>query len=145
MKPWRSLLLTVLILVAFSLVSYSSPEKKKPKAYRDINAIGHRVIGYQSGYGNWYSLDKEKQIGAQVSAEYEKSAPLLQDQATQAYLDRLGHTLSQNSDAQFPIAIRVVDSEDSFALTFAGGYQYISRGLLLQLENEGEVAAVIAR
>lgn len=30
-------------------------------------------------------------------------------------------------------------------MTLAGGYQYISRGLLLQMENEGELAAVIAR
>ena len=144
-SAWRWLLLTVLILGAFSVVCYSSSPKKKPKAYRDINAIGHRVIGYQTGYGNWYSLDKEKQIGAQLSAEYEKSTPLIHDVATQAYLDGLTQTISQNSDTQFPITIRVVDSEDSFAQTLAGGYQYISRGLLLQMENEGELAAVIAR
>jgi len=143
--PWRSLLLTVLMLAAFSVASYSSPDKKKPKAYRDINAIGHRVVGYQGGYENWYSLDREKQIGAQLSAEYEKSTLLVHDGATQAYLDRLAHTISQNSDAQFPITTHVVDSEDSFAVTLAGGYQYISRGLLLQMENEGELAALIAR
>src|SRR5215469_8386451 len=102
-KPWRSLLLTVLMVAALSVASYSSTEKKKPKAYRDINAIGHRVIGYQNGYGNWYSLDKEKQIGAQFSAEYEKSTPLIHDAATQAYLDGLTRTVSQNSDTQFPI------------------------------------------
>src|SRR5947209_14484461 len=113
----RSLLLTLLTLAAYSVESYSSPEKKKPKAYRDINAIGHRVVGYQSGYGNWYSLEKEKQIGAQLSADYEKSTPLVHDRAMQAYLDHLAQAISQNSDAQFPITIRVVDSEDSFTLT----------------------------
>src|SRR5437868_10226917 len=107
--PWRSLLPTVLMLAAFSVASYSSPDKKKPKAYRDINAIGHRVIGYQSGLGNWYSLDKEKQIGAQASAEYENPTPLIRDGVMQAYLDRLAQTVSQNSDTQFPITTRVVD------------------------------------
>src|SRR5215469_2353390 len=101
--PWRPLLLTALMLVAFSVASYSAHDKKKPKAYRDINAIGHRVIGYQSGLGNWYSLDKEKQIGAQLSAEYEKSTPLIHDGAIQTYLDRLAQTISQNSDTQFQI------------------------------------------
>src|SRR5215469_17994233 len=96
-KRWRSLLLAALSVAAFSVASHSSAEKKKPKAYRDINAIGHRVIGYQSGYGNWYSLDKEKQIGAQFSAEFEKSTPLIHDAATQAYLDGLTRTVSQNS------------------------------------------------
>jgi predicted Zn-dependent protease len=142
---WRSLLLTVLILGSLSCTVHASSDKKRSKAYRDINAIGHRVIGYQSGSGNWYSLDKERQLGAQVSADYEKLTPLLQDAATQAYLDRLGQTIALNSDTQFPITIRVVDSEDSFALTLAGGYQYISRSLLLQMENEGELAATIAR
>jgi beta-barrel assembly-enhancing protease len=133
------------MLAAFSVASFSSPHQKKPKVSRDINAIGHRVIGYQSGLGNWYSLDKEKQIGAELSAEYEKSTPLLHDGEVEAYLDRLAQTISQNSDTQFQITTRVVDSGDSFAVTFPGGYQYISRGLLLQMENEGELAAVIAR
>ena len=134
-----------MVLVLCPLSSYSSADKKKAKAYRDINSIGHRVIGYQSGYGNWYSLDMEKQIGSWLSAKYEKSMPLLQDEATQAYLDGLTQAISQNSDTQFSITTRVVDSEDSFAVTLAGGYQYISRGFLLQMGNEGELAAVIAR
>ena len=133
---WRSLLLTVLILAALSAASYSVD--KKPKTYRDINAIGHRDVGNQSGLGNWYSLETEKQIGAQLSDTYEKSTPLMHDAATQAYLDRLTQAISQNSDTQLPITIRVADSEDSFAETLAGGYQYISRGLLIRLENEGE-------
>ena len=143
-NPWRSLLLIALI-ASLSGAAYSSSDKKRAKEYRDINAIGHRVIGYPSGYGNWYSLDKEKEIGAQLSAAFEKSTPLLRDQTTQSYLDRLVQTIARNSDAQLPITIRVVDSEDSFILTLAGGYQYISRGLLMQLENEGELAAAIAR
>lgn len=142
---WRAPMFTMLMLTAFSVSSYSSSDKKKPKAYRDLNAIGRREIGYQSGPGNWYSLDREKQIGVRLSAEYEKSAPLVRDEPTEAYLYRLGQTIAQNSDAQFPITTRVVDSEDSFAVTLPGGHQYISRGLLLQLENEGELAAVIAR
>jgi predicted Zn-dependent protease len=113
--------------------------------YRDINAIGHRDIGNQRGLGNWYSLDKEKQIGAQLSADYEKSTFLIHDGAVQAYLDRLAQTISQNSDTQFQITTRVVDSEDPVAVTLPGGYQYISRGLLLQMENEGELASLIAR
>ena len=141
-KPWRAYLLSVLIL---GVGADSAHGKKKPKAYRDINAIGHRVIGYQSGHGNWYSLEKEKEIGARVSADYEKSTPLLHDGLTQTYLDVLSRKISQNSDTQFPITISVVDGQDSFALTLAGGYQYISRGLLLQMGNEGELAAAIAR
>ena len=139
------LLVTTVLLAVFSLVCSASSGKKKNSAYRDLNAIGHRVIGSQTSFGNGYSLDQEKHIGAQVSATYDKSTPLLHDRATEAYIDRLTRTISQNSDAQFPITTRVVDSADSFAVTLAGGYQYISRGLLLQMQNECELAAVIAR
>jgi predicted Zn-dependent protease len=135
----------ILVISPLSNSAYPSSEKKRAKAYRDINAIGHRVIGYPSGYGNWYSLDKEKEIGTQVSAAFEKSTALLNDSITQTYLDRLAQTITLNSDSQLPITIRVIDSEDSYALTLMGGYQYISRGLILQLQNEGELAAAIAR
>ena len=143
-KSWR-LLIPLLVVGSLAHSAYSSSDKKRAKTYRDINAIGNRVIGYQYGYGNWFSLDKEKEIGTQVSATFKKSMPLLQDSATQVYLDRLAQTIARNSDSQLPITIRVIDSEDSYALTLLGGYQYISRGLLLQLENEGELAAAIAR
>jgi len=142
-RSWYSILQIALVVVALAHLAYSSG--KKPKAYRDINAIGHRVIGYPTGVGNWYSLDREKEIGTQVSAAFEKSTSLLDDPLTESYLDRLAQTIARNSDAQLPITIRVIDSEDSYALTFAGGHLYISRGLLLHLQNEGELAAAIAR
>ncbi len=145
-KRWSTLGLTLILAAGpLSNSAYPSSEKKRAKEYRDINAIGHRVIGYPYGHGNWYSLDKEKEIGTQVSAGFEKSTTLLHDSITQAYLDRLAQTITRNSDSQLPITIRVIDSDNSYVITLLGGYQYISRGLLLQLQNEGELAAAIAR
>jgi predicted Zn-dependent protease len=143
-KSWCSILQIVLVVGALANLANSS-DKKNTKAYRDINAIGHRVIGYPTGVGNWYSLEKEKEIGIRLSAAFEKSTPLLHDSPTESYLDRLAQAIARNSDAQLPITIRVIDSDDSYALTFAGGHQYITRGLLVQLQNEGELAAAIAR
>lgn len=134
----------VLVVGAFSGSAYSS-EDKNAKADADISAIGHRVIGHQYGYGNWYSLDKEKEVGAQVSAAFEKSTPLLYDSIVQGYLDRLAQKIAQNSDSQLPITLRVIDSDDTYAMTMLGGYQYISRGFILQFGNEGELAAAISR
>lgn len=134
-----------LVFGALALPVSSSAHKKKSKDYRDISAIGHRVIGYPTGVGNWYSLTKEHELGTQISAAFEKSVPLLRDSMTESYLDRLATVLARNSDAQLPIKIRVIDSDESYALTLLGGHQYLSRGLLLQLQNEGELAAAIAR
>jgi len=145
-RRWSTLgLILILATGSLSNSAYPSSEKKREKEYRDINKIGHRVIGYQQGLGNWYSLDKEKEIGTQVSAAFEKSTTVLHDSITQTYLDDLAQTIARNSDSQLPITIRVIDSEDSYALTLLGGYQYLTRGLLLQLQNEGELAAAMAR
>jgi len=145
-KRWSTLgLALILTLGALSNSAHSSSNKKRDRAARDINAIGHRVVGYQQGVGNWYSLENEKQMGAQVSGAFETSTALLADSITQNYLDRLAQTIARNSDSQLPITVRVVDSDDSYSLTLLGGYQYITRGLLLQLQNEGELAAAIAR
>lgn len=144
-RSWCSVLQIALFVGALAYPDFSSAENKQPKASRDINAIGHRVIGYPSGVGNWYSLDKEKEVGAQVSAAFEKSTPILHDSLTEVYLDRLAQLIARNSDTQFPITVGVIDSEDSYTLTMVGGHQYITRALLLKLQNEGELAAAIAR
>jgi predicted Zn-dependent protease len=146
--PRRCLtLFFVLIAIVGQLAPFasSSSDGKRTNTNRDINAIGHRVIGYPTGLGNWYSLDKEKEMGAQFSAAFETSTPVLHDSLTQSYLDRVVQTINSNSDSQLPTTVRVIDTQDSYALTLAGGYQYISRGLLLQLQNEGELAAALAR
>lgn len=134
-----------LVASALAHPTYSPAEAKRAKTDRDINAIGRRVIGYPTGRNNWYSLAKEEELGNQVSAAFEKSVPLMRDSATDSYLDRLLNVIGQNSDAKLPLTIRIIDSDESYAVTLLGGHQYLTRGLLLKLQNEGELAAAIAR
>ena len=54
-------------------------------------------------------------------------------------------TVKAVPDGPVRVSVSVTDVTPSFAVTLAGGYQYISRGLLLQMENEGELAAAVAR
>jgi predicted Zn-dependent protease len=84
-------------------------------------------------------------MGAQLSKNLERSTTLLRDATTVAYVGRLAHTVAQNSDARFPITIRIIDSEEVYAFTLPAGYQYITRGLLLRIANEGELASVLAQ
>lgn len=70
---------------------------------------------------------------------------MLRDPAIADYLAGVTQKLAQNSDADLPIRTRVIDSDEVSAFTLPGGYQYISLGLLLRLENEGELASVLAR
>jgi beta-barrel assembly-enhancing protease len=135
------------MLVTFALVGVSSsvaspiPQHKRSKSDADIKAIGHRSIGHNT---NFYSSQKEKELGKSLSHEVERKATVLNDPAITVYIERVAHNVAHNSDAHFPVTVTVIDS-DSIKFTLAGGYQYITRGLLLRLEGEGELASVLAR
>jgi predicted Zn-dependent protease len=84
-------------------------------------------------------------LGKQQSTDFEKAVTLLHDPAMTNYVAQLAEKIAQNSDADMPITVQVVGSDEPFAFTLAGGYQYISRGLLVQLDDECELASVLAR
>ncbi|MEZ5502545.1 MAG: M48 family metalloprotease [Halioglobus sp.] len=63
----------------------------------------------------------------------------------QAYVNRVGQQLVANSDEpDMTFTFTVVDSPDINAFALPGGYVYINRGLLAYLENEAEMAGVLA-
>jgi predicted Zn-dependent protease len=127
-----------------TFVAGSSSPAKRSESDRDISAIGHRKIANRRDLDS-YSFETEKRLGAQLSSNLDRSTSLLHDATTAAYVERLAKTVVRNSDSRFPITLRIIDSEEVYAFTLFGGYQYISRGLLLKLGNECEVASVLAR
>jgi predicted Zn-dependent protease len=119
----------------------SPPAHKRSKSDRDIDAIGHR----QAARGLiFYSPKKEKEEGDKVSAAFDRVSPVLRDQPITDYLERVAQRVASNSDATVPIAVRVVDSDKVEASTLPG-YVYVTRGLLLKMQNEGELASIVAR
>lgn len=142
--------LTALAILAFTISSCGSGAlaaprphiKKRSKSDANISAIGHRRIAQGP---NRYSLESEKQIGKALSEEVEQSSKRLTDPAIRDYIDRVAQAVAKNSDAVMPITVRVIDSDSVDAFTLPGGYQYVSRGLLLRLDGEGELASVLAR
>ena len=143
----RSLTALLILSVLASLradKAIAHPGGKSSKSDKDINAIGHRGI-IHGKVGNWFSVDREKEIGKQYSLAVEQSNTVLNNTSLTEYVVRLAETVAKNSDAQMPISVRLLDSEEVQAFTLPGGYQYITRGLLLRLKNENEVASVLAR
>jgi len=141
-----SVALALMVGLSSNLVFGSSPPaKKRSKLDRNITAIGQRGLGGGKSLGNWYSLEKEKEIGQQMSASLERSVTILSDAKTTSYVDRLAHRIAQNSDARMPVTVRVIDTQEAYALSLAGGYQYLTRGLLLRIGSEGELASALAR
>jgi len=141
--------LTALAVVAFAVWSCGIgalasplPQNKRSKSDADINAIGHRRIVHDM---NFYSPEREKELGKALSQEVERASKLLDDPIVTEYIGRVAQNVANNSDAHIPVTVRVIDSDVVNAFTLPGGYQYINRGLLLQLHGEAELASLLAR
>ena len=111
---------------------------------RDIDAIGNRNIGCGRGLGNWYSLDKQIEMGRSYAHQMEAGAKLISDPVITEYVNRIGQNLVRNSDAQVPFTIKVVDTDDVNAFALPGGFFYVDSGLILAADNEAELAGVMS-
>src|SRR5690348_15624863 len=72
---------------------------KRTKSDANINAIGHRRIDRDP---NFYSPQKEKQMGKVLFDEVERSSRFLNDPTILDYIDKLAQNIAKNSDAHMP-------------------------------------------
>ena len=87
---------------------------------------------------------KEQQIGREFAAVLLGSAPLLQDRAMQAYVNRVGRWLTLQTDRSAqPWRFGILDTPTVNAFATPGGNVFITRGLLERLRNETELAGVL--
>jgi predicted Zn-dependent protease len=129
--------------------SATAPLPKAAKTYhdgslRDIDAIGNRKVGCDRGLGNWYSLEKQIDMGRGYARQIESTTKLVTDPEITEYVNRIGQNLVRNSDAQVPFTIKVVDTDDINAFALPGGFFYVDSGLILAADNEAELAGVMS-
>ena len=115
----------------------------KPGSIDDVNAVGNRDIGAR-GMGNWYSVDTEIKMGKMYSMEIEKSTKFITDPIVVEYVNRVGQTIVKNSDCKVPFTIKVIDSDEINAMALPGGFFYVNSGLILNADEEAELAGVMA-
>src|SRR5580658_7910749 len=121
----------------------SQMEKIKPGSIEDVNAVGNRDIGAR-GLGNWYSTDTEIKMGKMYSEEVEKSSKFITDPVIEEYVNRIGQNIVKNSDCKVPFTIKVIDSDEINAFALPGGFFYVNSGLILNADEEAEMAGVMA-
>jgi hypothetical protein len=117
--------------------------KIKPGSVDDVGAVGNRDIGGR-GMGNWYSTDSEIKMGKQYADELEKSAKFITDPVIEEYVNRVGQNIVKNSDCKVPFTIKVIDSDEINAFALPGGFFYVNSGLILNADEEAELAGVMA-
>ena len=115
--------------------------KKKLDPKNDVDMIGRRNIGKGMDF---YSLDREIQLGRQIANDVENSVKLVDDPVVTEYVNRLGQRLVRNSDAKVPFTIKVIDNDEVNAFALPGGFFYVNTGLILAADNEAGLAAVMA-
>jgi beta-barrel assembly-enhancing protease len=145
----RAISLVTALVFVFSTYSFAATESTGVKTYhdgslRDIAAIGNRNVGCGEGVGNWYSIEKQVQMGKQFAAQVESSVKLINDPTVTEYVNRIGQNLVRNSDAKVPFTIKVIDSDEVNAFALPGGFFYVNSGLVLAADNESELAGVMA-
>ncbi len=116
-------------------------KKKSRNSEKDPDQIGNRDVG--NGV-NLYSLEKEIALGKQLAQEVERQAKIVDDPIIAEYVNRIGQNLVRNSDAKVPFTIKVVDSEEINAFALPGGFFFVNTGILLNADNEAEMAGVMA-
>src|SRR5215467_14565344 len=132
MQRFSALALGVLVTLAAAVAS----DKKK-----DPDEIGNRDVG--KGV-NFYSIEKEIALGKQMAQEVERQAKIVDDPVIAEYVNRVGQNLVRNSDAKVPFTIKVIDSEEINAFALPGGFFFVNTGILLNADNEAEMAGVMA-
>ena len=109
----------------------------------DVSAVGNRDIGAR-GMGNWYSVDTEIKMGKMYATEIEKSTKFITDPVVVEYVNRVGQNIVKNSDCKVPFTIKVIDSDEINAMALPGGFFYVNSGLILNADEEAELAGVMA-
>ena len=91
------------------------------------------------------SEQDEITLGKDVAANLLGAAPLVNDPALQAYVNKIGMWIALHTDRPgLPWRFGVLDTGSVNAFATPGGYVFLTRGMLLRMRDEAELAGVLA-
>src|SRR5215510_241060 len=93
---------------------------------------------------NFYSLNKEVNLGRQLAADVDRQGKFIDDPVVTEFVNRVGQNIALHSDAKIPFTIKVLDSDDVNAFALPGGFLYVNKGAILAADTEAELAGVMA-
>jgi len=101
-----------------------------------------------------YTWQQETEIGKQASKEVAATFGLYHDAKLERYVSEVGNRVLATShlrrpgvEAEFrntPVTFSILDSPIINAMALPGGYVYVTRGMLAHLNNEDQLATVLA-
>ncbi len=109
------------------------PDQVKERVSNLVDALGKT------------SQNDEIAIGRQIAGNLLGAAPLVNDAGLQQYVNRVGRWVANQSERpDLPWHFGVIESTDVNAFAAPGGYIFVTRGLYALLQNEAELAGVLA-
>lgn len=91
------------------------------------------------------SEQEELKVGREVASNLLGAAPLVNDPALQRYVNDVGRWISlQGERKDLPWRFGIIESNDINAFAAPGGYILMTRGLYQRLNDETELAGVLA-
>ncbi|MUG91433.1 M48 family metalloprotease [Scytonema sp. UIC 10036] len=133
--PCLSLLMALGIVVA-------SPEASLAIPWLELLLQGAQVVQLYN-----ISEEEEVQLGQQINQQLISSGQIqiYRNQQANRYVAQIGQRLAANSTRpNIPYTFQVVQDDSINAFATAGGYVYVTTGLLRAADNEAQLAAVLA-
>ena len=93
---------------------------------------------------NFYSLKHEAALGRQMALEVERQAKLSEDVPLGEYVNRVAQNLVKQADVQFPVTVKIIQSDELNAFTLPGGHIFVNTGMLRVTASEAELASLLA-
>jgi beta-barrel assembly-enhancing protease len=106
--------------------------------------LGEVVRSARDAFGE-VDNEQEQLIGEEAVAVLLGAVPLVDNDPLQRYVNQVGHWVAlhtERNDLNWKFA--VVDSDDINAFAAPGGYVLVTRGLLLKMHSEAELAGTLA-
>lgn len=92
-----------------------------------------------------YPPEEETRIGRQIAGNLLGAVPLVRDDKLQRYVNLVGDWVAlQSGRKDITWHFGVLDTEDINAFAAPGGYIFVTKGLYRRLNNEAELAGVLA-
>ena len=92
-----------------------------------------------------FTIKDEKKLGKEFYEKLKKSNALIKNRKVNEYIGKLGNKVLAGSDkAPFDFHFSVIKSSAINAFATPGGYVYVNRGLINLVENESQLAGVLA-
>jgi len=102
------------------------------------------LFGTQNAWAA-FTTDDEKKLGKEIYDKLEKNNFLLHDKRLNTYITSIGNRLLAHSNkASFNFTFSIFNSSGINAFATPGGYIYVNKGLITTVENEAQLAGVMA-